>query len=109
MMRRPPRSTLFPYTTLFRSTMVRFGWTAVPAIRKENRPSTGPKRETFPALTRMSSSRPVTVIVGGTRPRPSGQPLTFVLLVLERQFETGRSHFAFTTGPENANRVQAGW
>src|SRR5260221_10904117 len=28
MIRRPPRSTLFPYTTLFRSTRVRcaFGW-----------------------------------------------------------------------------------
>src|SRR3712207_7250033 len=25
MIRRPPRSTLFPYTTLFRSVLVRFG------------------------------------------------------------------------------------
>src|SRR5689334_24724216 len=27
MMRRPPRSTLFPYTTLFRSRLVRRRWT----------------------------------------------------------------------------------
>src|SRR5258708_21444998 len=26
MIRRPPRSTLFPYTTLFRSRRSRFGW-----------------------------------------------------------------------------------
>src|SRR5947209_15491218 len=34
MIRRPPRSTLFPYTTLFRSTLphVISGRTAVPAI-----------------------------------------------------------------------------
>src|SRR2546430_16078723 len=33
MIRRPPRSTLFPYTTLFRSRMTgwRLGWLAVPA------------------------------------------------------------------------------
>src|SRR3712207_7682287 len=28
MIRRPPRSTLFPYTTLFRSYMERAGWKA---------------------------------------------------------------------------------
>src|SRR2546430_10753381 len=27
MIRRPPRSTLFPYTTLFRSTICLHGWT----------------------------------------------------------------------------------
>src|SRR5256885_6477235 len=26
MIRRPPRSTLFPYTTLFRSSQANFGW-----------------------------------------------------------------------------------
>src|SRR5438132_4975976 len=26
MLRRPPRSTLFPYTTLFRSRMAGYGW-----------------------------------------------------------------------------------
>src|ERR1039458_3472928 len=32
MIRRPPRSTLFPYTTLFRSRMVARGWDLWPAI-----------------------------------------------------------------------------
>src|SRR3712207_7268743 len=30
MIRRPPRSTLFPYTTLFRSTRHRAAWYSVP-------------------------------------------------------------------------------
>src|SRR2546425_1728413 len=30
MIRRPPRSTLFPYTTLFRSWLVNTGWTGGP-------------------------------------------------------------------------------
>src|SRR2546427_6142076 len=32
MIRRPPRSTLFPYTTLFRSTSSIVSWTAVRVI-----------------------------------------------------------------------------
>src|SRR5256885_8621755 len=34
MIRRPPRSTLFPYTTLFRSAEFRPGVRAVPPIRQ---------------------------------------------------------------------------
>src|SRR3712207_7074699 len=34
MIRRPPRSTLFPYTTLFRSEMLR-GWPPEPAWRRK--------------------------------------------------------------------------
>src|SRR5687768_17981783 len=37
MIRRPPRSTLFPYTTLFRSDLVR------PAIRGTDRKQSGPR------------------------------------------------------------------
>src|SRR5437016_8288614 len=38
MIRRPPRSTLFPYTTLFRSSSTSWG-------RKRRRPQRGPTRE----------------------------------------------------------------
>src|SRR5437016_14566498 len=38
MIRRPPRSTLFPYTTLFRSSSTSWG-------RKRRRPRRGPSRE----------------------------------------------------------------
>src|SRR3989454_11419182 len=34
MIRRPPRSTLFPYTTLFRSTRNVFDLTAIPVVHK---------------------------------------------------------------------------
>src|SRR2546422_7213567 len=34
MIRRPPRSTLFPYTTLFRSTRLRCGGSRPPARRR---------------------------------------------------------------------------
>src|SRR5258708_23441104 len=35
MIRRPPRSTLFPYTTLFRSTAILFGAGAIEELPKE--------------------------------------------------------------------------
>src|SRR5260370_21568743 len=34
MIRRPPRSTLFPYTTLFRSVVAESEWSAVRAARR---------------------------------------------------------------------------
>src|SRR6266496_5856122 len=40
MIRRPPRSTLFPYTTLFRSATPGEGWTA----RRDPRSSTSARR-----------------------------------------------------------------
>src|SRR5687768_17994903 len=39
MIRRPPRSTLFPYTTLFRSTTAAAGRCARPATESERRQS----------------------------------------------------------------------
>src|SRR2546430_12530796 len=35
MIRRPPRSTLFPYTTLFRSTLAS-GWQTTPSLKTGN-------------------------------------------------------------------------
>src|SRR5256885_203065 len=43
MIRRPPRSTLFPYTTLFRSTAFRVGSRLVSAVSGGYRPS-GPQK-----------------------------------------------------------------
>src|SRR2546422_5218793 len=50
MIRRPPRSTLFPYTTLFRSPKERFG----PAVRHTG--ILAEERTAFPASA--STSRP---------------------------------------------------
>src|SRR2546430_12115722 len=43
MIRRPPRSTLFPYTTLFRSALARGAYEAPPAVRPDRHLS-GPPR-----------------------------------------------------------------
>src|SRR5437870_10214034 len=37
MIRRPPRSTLFPYTTLFRSTPVEASWRAMEDLAKQGK------------------------------------------------------------------------
>src|SRR3989442_241241 len=61
MIRRPPRSTLFPYTTLFRSGEGRArGWTACP--RPEDRPSTSGtgrlrRSDALPRLLRQVADR----------------------------------------------------
>src|SRR3989442_5080598 len=68
MIRRPPRSTLFPYTTLFRSSVSNMGpGSALPAInpaiaprppnRRRRRPSTGLQRveDRTPTLSFMRS------------------------------------------------------
>src|SRR3712207_7677376 len=65
MIRRPPRSTLFPYTTLFRSTMAPLGVTATlypPRVRckpgtraprpRRNRMYQGARRSLPPFVTR---------------------------------------------------------
>src|SRR3712207_7859022 len=60
MIRRPPRSTLFPYTTLFRSTVV------------ENRESLNCSAELFaPCSPGRDSSSVSTESVGYTMPIPS--------------------------------------
>src|SRR2546430_7189896 len=55
MIRRPPRSTLFPYTTLFRS------WVALPAADRWTGPDFGHHAD-LPVLTYPGGS--VTVILG---------------------------------------------
>src|SRR2546426_1247028 len=57
MIRRPPRSTLFPYTTLFRSGLLHFR--ASPAIQCGRRPWTcrGPSCPDIPSGTPSSTKR----------------------------------------------------
>src|SRR5688572_31825475 len=52
MIRRPPRSTLFPYTTLFRSSMCAYG----PAPAFLNLPAPGGRRLQDRKSTRLNSS-----------------------------------------------------
>src|SRR3989475_13287793 len=64
MIRRPPRSTLFPYTTLFRSVFKRF--------RK-------PQVTRWPPGTRMSYSNPGNAIAGYLIEKVSGQPFDYYI------------------------------
>src|SRR2546421_7847291 len=50
MIRRPPRSTLFPYTTLFRSR----SWRGSPSMVHPSLPGSGPRRDR--KSTRLNSS-----------------------------------------------------
>src|SRR5439155_9418688 len=53
MIRRPPRSTLFPYTTLFRSTVTATQTaTSLPSVTATNTPTDGRDRKS----TRLNSS-----------------------------------------------------
>src|SRR5438132_5989290 len=65
MLRRPPRSTLFPYTTLFRSAAVQLGPRPRAAVRTGRRPHRGQQllnRQNYPQdrkSTRLNSSHTV--------------------------------------------------
>src|SRR5258708_10978929 len=70
MIRRPPRSTLFPYTTLFRSVVDRLAGPSGPAVRHlllesadpvEHvvHPATGHKEEVDRKSTRLNSSHQI--------------------------------------------------
>src|SRR5947209_8806058 len=55
MMRRPPRSTLFPYTTLFRSPRLGYGLRHADLRRRQRRDREGPARGDRKS-TRLNSS-----------------------------------------------------
>src|SRR5207344_2737728 len=58
MIRRPPRSTLFPYTTLFRSRPARTPEGPRPAPGSSRRPASGPARSRSEEHTSELQSRP---------------------------------------------------
>src|SRR5690349_23239359 len=55
MIRRPPRSTLFPYTTLFRSRASKTAWADIRAPRKSQ---PAPRRSRCSRQTRSRHKRP---------------------------------------------------
>src|SRR3712207_9506932 len=67
MIRRPPRSTLFPYTTLFRSREMASGFRIVPRSRKVGPEVVARFRELPVANVSDSMSR---ITAGGARLRP---------------------------------------
>src|SRR5258708_18852556 len=66
MIRRPPRSTLFPYTTLFRSPLLRRRLRVDGRARRDNRRRSGTSGQSRPAVlegdrksTRLNSSHQI--------------------------------------------------
>src|SRR3712207_7893342 len=70
MIRRPPRSTLFPYTTLFRSLCRDSGHCSQEMLRRSSsRPRDAATREA------MSTSLPTTVLLSSARKPSGGSPV----------------------------------
>src|SRR3712207_8022353 len=57
MIRRPPRSTLFPYTTLFRSTAEKAGAAGHDNFHEPERRTSGPSTKTAVRLRKSSGRR----------------------------------------------------
>src|SRR2546425_1906913 len=100
MIRRPPRSTLFPYTTLFRS----------PLIRKDGKHATGegwsedaPQAQEDPPAGEGLLRRTAQALSHGRRDRPRSEEHTSELqslaylvcrLLLEKKKKTKRQHIS---------------
>src|SRR5256885_15152501 len=69
MIRRPPRSTLFPYTTLFRSHP-RSSWLAAPAACRV----AGPRRAVRSRVSASSEAPPFASCGGGRAGHPAAAP-----------------------------------
>src|SRR3989441_12843673 len=69
MIRRPPRSTLFPYTTLFRSTVVlaRFDGEGL----RPPEPNGQMGHQVYPLIDTETSTEPVPVYRGSPTPEPA--------------------------------------
>src|SRR2546427_8467377 len=84
MIRRPPRSTLFPYTTLFRSTICRPAWTPPPSThcaraptdRKSTRLNSSHSQISYAVFCLKKKSTPISIhlTARGRRPAPPSHP-----------------------------------
>src|SRR5205823_10835278 len=83
MIRRPPRSTLFPYTTLFRSKSARSSW-RIPICEQEIRHADRRRSEEHTSELQslaylvcrllLEKKKNITVAGTGTHPAPRGEP-----------------------------------
>src|SRR2546425_8890866 len=95
MIRRPPRSTLFPYTTLFRSMMLP-GTSDIPIVRIFTR---GGYRELLHAGARISSRYPPRVKIRSEEHTSELQSLAYLVcrLLLEKKKTYMCSHVSYST------------
>src|SRR3712207_357710 len=93
MIRRPPRSTLFPYTTLFRSRIVHWGELADDETKRLREYF---RDQVFPVLTPLA--------VDPAHPFPYISGLSLNLAVQVRDPDTGAPRFARLKVPNNVPR-----
>src|SRR2546426_7483911 len=101
MIRRPPRSTLFPYTTLFRSQRVRLHGIGRHGIRQPERPDPRPPeaREMRPATqhfpdvaSQAAQVRPTTQDRKSTRLNSSHLVISYAVFCLKKKKTTTHRH-----------------
>src|SRR2546430_16272134 len=98
MIRRPPRSTLFPYTTLFRSRRVRIEMGIRPVFKRVD--TCGAEFESFtPYLystyedeDEAETTSDKKVMILGSGPNRIGQGIEFDYCCCHAAFEIGRAH-----------------
>src|SRR2546430_3305617 len=97
MIRRPPRSTLFPYTTLFRSISVRRGIGGAPfaggASRRRRRraPCHGDLRRAQDAISE-AVARPQLADRKSTRLNSSHSQISYAVFCLKKKKNSGRCY-----------------
>ena len=88
MLRRPPRSTLFPYTTLFRSVF---------ALKSKKNPASGPPLSTYGfCLSTNDSETPPTPDRKSTRLNSSHKPISYAVFCLKKKKSTEKIHLCKT-------------
>src|SRR5256885_10637455 len=100
MIRRPPRSTLFPYTTLFRSHLLERGVPADAAVLRDHavpRPAPGP--EPGHDLPRDRKS---------TRLNSSHLVISYAVFCLKKKKQTVCSRVSHTTVPSRSSTSRTG-
>src|SRR2546430_7485135 len=80
MIRRPPRSTLFPYTTLFRSLSVHSQWTRPLPLTKISDPSTPRERHSHDPLVSSTDRK-------STRLNSSHSQISYAVFCLKKKNE----------------------
>src|SRR5436305_3428828 len=80
-LRRPPRSTLFPYTTLFRSTLIT--WSKDPSV--SSIPATQATRRRPPAVGLPSTSHVISVDRKSTRLNSSHVRISYAVFCLKKK------------------------
>src|SRR3712207_8030232 len=90
MIRRPPRSTLFPYTTLFRSVVAEV---AVRVVLERNPPY--PDHRQGPRPLHRDAQRPRLVDRKSTRLNSSHANISYAVFCLKKNNQPCHGHFGF--------------